>query len=71
MLHARGRASIRETEKGKRGARVRMPWWVGRMPRVRQELGRCGLLRLQQVWASVARKGYCTMNPTLGRWLLE
>jgi hypothetical protein len=50
---------------------VRMPWWAGPIPCARQELGRCGLPELQEVWASVARKGYCTMNPMLGRWLLE
>ena len=38
---------------------------------MQQELGRCGLLEMQGEWASIARKGYCTMNPVLGRWLLE
>ena len=38
---------------------------------MRQELGRCGLFEMQEEWASIARKGYCTMNPVLGRWLLE
>ncbi len=41
------------------------------MPCMRQELGRCELFDMQEEWASIARKGYCTMNPVLGRWLLE
>ena len=36
-----------------------------------EELGRCGLLDLQKDWEGIARKGYCTMNPTLGRWLKQ
>ena len=57
-----------------RGARVQsrgLPPPVAFASCMRQELGRCGLLELQEEWASIARKGYCSMNPTLGRWLLE
>ena len=36
-----------------------------------EELGRCGLFALQEDWRCVARKGYCTMNHVVGRWLQE
>ena len=36
-----------------------------------EELGRCGLDALRDEWACIARKGYCTMNHVVGRWLLE
>ena len=36
-----------------------------------EELGRCGLNALQDEWACVAKGGYCTMNPSVGRWLKE
>ena len=35
------------------------------------ELGRCGLTALQLQWAEIAKAGYCTMNPDVGRWTLE
>ena len=34
-----------------------------------RELGRCGLQGLQTTWARIARSGFCTMDPSLGRWL--
>ena len=37
---------------------------------VYQELGRCGLTDLQQTWTRIAREGFCTMDPALGRWVL-
>ena len=36
-----------------------------------EELGRCGLDNLRDEWASIARKGFCTMTPLVGRWLRE
>lgn len=36
-----------------------------------EELGRCGLAELQAEWREVAMRGYCTMNPVLGKWLLH
>ena len=36
-----------------------------------KELGRCGLTDLQIKWTEIARGGYCTMNPDVGRWTLE
>ena len=38
---------------------------------ISEELKRCGLDALQEDWDNIARKGYCTMNPMLGRWLTE
>ena len=35
------------------------------------ELGRCGLNDLQTKWMTMVRKGFCTMSPSLGRWLLK
>ena len=37
---------------------------------VYQELGRCGLTELQQTWTKIARDGFCSMDPLLGRWVL-
>eukprot|EP00973_Karenia_brevis_P070229 9761275-Karenia_brevis.AAC.3 len=34
------------------------------------ELQRCGLDELHSHWLRIARRGYCTMNPDAGRWLL-
>ena len=34
-----------------------------------EELQRCGLTHLQKQWSEIARAGYCTMNPDVGRWL--
>ncbi len=36
-----------------------------------EELGRCSLNALQEDWRNIARKGYCTMNPVLGKWILQ
>ncbi len=33
------------------------------------ELERCGLHELKCRWAAIARKGTCTMDPVIGRWL--
>jgi DNA polymerase III epsilon subunit-like protein len=38
---------------------------------ISSELHRCGLHALQEDWDQIARMGYCTMNPTVGRWLKE
>lgn len=38
---------------------------------VDEELRRCGLLDLQATWGRIARSGYCTMNPPVGRWLKQ
>ena len=35
------------------------------------ELGRCGYTDLQSKWADIARRGFCTMSPSIGRWLLK
>ena len=35
------------------------------------ELLRCGFLQLHNEWVRIARCGYCTMNPEVGRWLKE
>ena len=36
-----------------------------------EELGRCGLIKLRNEWSMLARKGFCTMCPRVGRWLLQ
>ena len=36
-----------------------------------EELGRCGLASLQKDWRDIAGKGYCSMNPVVGKWLLQ
>ena len=36
-----------------------------------EELGRCGFINLQNEWATIARNGFCTMSPVVGRWLLQ
>ena len=36
-----------------------------------EELRRCGLPDLRKTWQQIARAGYCTMNPAVGRWLKE
>ncbi len=33
------------------------------------ELNRCGLAALREEWRRIARDGFCTMNPELGRWM--
>ena len=39
---------------------------------ISQELSRCGLTDLQTQWmVMVKKKGFCTMSPSLGRWLLK
>lgn len=35
------------------------------------ELRRSGLEALQKDWMRFAKEGYCTMNPVVGRWLLQ
>ena len=35
-----------------------------------EELGRCGFTDLQIKWKTIVKKGFCTMNPYIGRWLL-
>ena len=38
---------------------------------VLEELGRC-MPSMQNAWRNIAKKhGYCTMNPEVGRWLME
>ena len=34
-----------------------------------REFQRCGLKDLREEWQRVAKNGYCTMNPELGRWI--
>lgn len=34
-----------------------------------REFQRCGLNDLREEWQRVAKNGYCTMNPELGRWI--
>ena len=36
-----------------------------------EELGGCGLASLQTDWRDIAGKGYCSMNPVVGKWLLQ
>ena len=36
-----------------------------------EELGRCGLTDMQAKWAEMVKKGFCTMSPQVGRWLLR
>ena len=36
-----------------------------------EELGRCGFTDLQMKWATMVKNGFCTMNPSIGRWLLR
>ena len=36
-----------------------------------QELHRCGMHTHRSTWQRIARDGYCTMNPQVGRWLKE
>jgi len=36
-----------------------------------QELGRCGFVNFQNEWTTIARHGFCTMSPMIGRWLLQ
>ena len=38
---------------------------------IEQELRRCGLHDLEAEWRRIARCGYCTMNPEVGRWLKQ
>ena len=38
---------------------------------VDEELRRCGLHDLRAAWGRIARNGYCTMNPPMGRWLKQ
>ena len=39
---------------------------------VQEELIRCGLEDLRKEWVETARaKGYCTMNPAVGRWIWQ
>ena len=37
---------------------------------IKEELRRCGLYAMQSEWERIAKDGYCTMNPGVGRWLL-
>ena len=34
-----------------------------------REIHRCGLEDLREEWQRIAKNGYCTMNPELGRWM--
>ena len=34
-----------------------------------REFQRCGLKDLREEWQRIAKNGYCTMNPELGRWI--
>ena len=36
---------------------------------ISKELGRAGLDHLQEEWANVARRGLCTMDPSIGQWV--
>ena len=36
---------------------------------IRSELNRCSLEEFQDQWASMVRKGICTMDPFIGRWV--
>ena len=36
---------------------------------IKEELERCGFNQLAEQWAAVARRGFCSMDPELGRWL--
>jgi len=36
-----------------------------------EELGRCGFTDLQKEWTTIAKNGFCTMSPVVGRWLLQ
>lgn len=36
---------------------------------IKNELGRAGLRDLQKRWCAIARKGVCTMDPNIGRWI--
>jgi DNA polymerase III epsilon subunit-like protein len=36
-----------------------------------RELGRCGLDELQTTWVRIVREGFCTMDPSLGRWVKD
>ena len=38
---------------------------------VLRELHRCGLHGLANEWASIAKHGFCTFNPIVGRWIKE
>ena len=38
---------------------------------IEQELRRCGLHGLEAEWRRIARCGYCTMNPEVGKWLKQ
>jgi len=39
---------------------------------ISQELNRCGLTDLQAQWMKIVRqRGFCTMSPSFGRWLLK
>ena len=36
---------------------------------IARELNRIGLDHFQDTWADLARKGFCTMDPCIGKWL--
>ena len=36
---------------------------------IKEELERCGLEQLVEEWAGVVRRGFCSMDPELGRWI--
>jgi len=36
-----------------------------------EELGRCGFTYLQKESTTIAKNGFCTMSPVVGRWLLQ
>ena len=36
-----------------------------------EELRRCGLYKLQEQWNTIVRRGFCAMDPSFGRWLLQ
>ena len=36
---------------------------------IMHELERCGLQELTRRWTTIVQNGFCTMDPTIGRWL--
>ena len=38
---------------------------------ISHELHRAGMRRMQEMWESIARRGICTMDPELGRWVRQ
>ena len=36
---------------------------------IMRELGRCGLDHVKDQWRTIVQRGFCSMDPEIGRWL--